>query len=428
MVTVCKHTKFEGMKTFAQNILLFLALPSFLMAQDPVIQTGEVLQCEKVFSASRDELVALWKKNKVSRYMVPVRYDVDVYEILYTSRYPNGNVVSTSGLLFVPVMPEKARRPLLMFNHGTQIRHERKVGMRAEQAICMGFAADGYVVAMPDYFGIGKGEGIHIYQHAESEAQANIDMIRALRKLEDSLHLRLNEQLFISGYSQGGHAAMATHKFIEECYAEEFKVTASAPMSGAYDMTGVQSRVMFEEYSHPAYLPYLLSGYNEVYRLFSDIRRIFKSPYDTLVKHFYDGKTRFDEINKRLPSVPAQMIHDDLVEQFRSNPNFSFLQVLRQNDVYDWRPQSPMMLCYCQADEQVDYRNSLVAYKAMKAKGSRHVYLTHAGKKFNHFKCALYSVLYTKFFFDSFRKGRKYGSRGPIVKRMILGVAKAFAD
>lgn len=424
-------TKFEGMKMFAQNLLIFMALSGLLKAQEEaaiIYQPGDVIQCEKVLTATRQELVDLWKKNKVSRFMVPVRYDVDIYEILYASRYPNGDIIRTSGLLFVPQMPDKARRPLLMFNHGTQIKHERKVGLRYEQAICVGFATDGYVVGMPDYFGIGKGERIHIYQHAESEAQANIDMIRAIRKLNDSLNLRLNDQLFITGYSQGGHAAMATHKYIEECYPEEFKVTASAPMSGAYDMTGVQSRVMYEKYTHPAYLPYLLSGYNEVYRLFSDIRKIFKHPYDTLVKHFYDGKTRFDDINKRLPEVPAEMIHDHLVEQFRSNPNFSFLQVLRQNDVYDWSPKSPIMLCYCEADEQVDYRNSLVAYEKMKANGSKHVYLTHAGKKFNHFKCALYSVLYTKFFFDSFRKGSRYGSRGPVIKRMVLGVAKAFAD
>lgn len=410
------------------STLLFFNNLFYSYGQPSAPRTGEPVRVEKVMAVTKEELINLWKRNRVSRFLVPVRYDVDIYELIYTSLYPGGDVVRCSGLLFVPRMPASAKRPLLMFNHGTQIKHERRVRLAAEQAICVGFATDGYVVAMPDYFGIGKGERNHIYQHAESEARANMDMIRAIRSLHDSLDLRFNNQLFITGYSQGGHAAMATHKFMEECHPEEFQVTASAPMSGAYDMTGVQSEIMYKEYTHPAYLPYLLSGYNEVYKLFSDLRKIFKHPYDTLVKHFYDGKTRFDDINKRLPSVPAQMIHDHLVQEFRTNPNFSFLQVLRQNDVYDWAPKSPIMLCYCQADEQVDYRNSLVAYKKMKANGSKYVYLTHAGKKFNHFKCALYSVLYTKLFFDSFRKGSRYGSRGPILKRMLLGISKLFAD
>ena len=41
-------------------------------------------------------------------------------------------------------------------------------------------------------------------------------------------------------------------KNIEE-YNTEFRVTASAPMSGAYDMTGVQAGVMYEKYDHPLY-------------------------------------------------------------------------------------------------------------------------------------------------------------------------------
>jgi len=409
--------------------LSFLSLFSLnLYAQNNAIRPGDVLQCTKVLSVTKSELSGLWKKNKISRFLVPVRYDVDVYELVYASKYPDGEVVETSGLLFVPLTQDKKSRPLLMFNHGTQLRNNRKVGLRSEQGICVGFATDGYVVAMPDYFGIAKGDKIHIYQHAESEAQSNIDMIRAIRKLHDSLGLHLNDQLFITGYSQGGHAAMATHKFIEECYFDEFTVTASAPMSGAYDMTGVQSEIMFKQYTHPAYLPYLLSGYNEIYKLFSDIRKIFKAPYDTLIPKFYDGKTHFDDINRKLPSKPVEMLKEEYVEEFRSNPKFSFLQVLYQNNVHDWKPSRPVMLCYCEADEQVDYRNSISAYQKMKANGSKHIYLTHAGKKFNHFRCALYSVIYTKLFFDSFRKGKKFGSRGPVFKRALLGISKAFVD
>ncbi|MBO0155283.1 hypothetical protein J0688_25075, partial [Vibrio parahaemolyticus] len=45
-----------------------------------------------------------------------------------------------------------------------------------------------------------------------------------------------SSHLFITGYSQGGHVAMATHKVIERDYAREFTVTASGPMSGPYNL------------------------------------------------------------------------------------------------------------------------------------------------------------------------------------------------
>tara|TARA_B100000963_G_scaffold321279_1_gene304410 strand:+ start:2975 stop:3127 length:153 start_codon:yes stop_codon:yes gene_type:complete len=42
-------------------------------------------------------------------------------------------------------------------------------------------------------------------------------MIRAAREfIADSLNLIDNGQVFLTGYSQGGHACMATHKYIYE--------------------------------------------------------------------------------------------------------------------------------------------------------------------------------------------------------------------
>ena len=60
---------------------------------------------------------------------------------------------------------------------------------------------------MPDYIGMGESPGLHPYVHGESEATATIDMIRAAREfITDSLNLIDNHQVFLSGYSQGGHA------------------------------------------------------------------------------------------------------------------------------------------------------------------------------------------------------------------------------
>jgi hypothetical protein len=48
----------------------------------------------------------------------------------------------------------------------------------------------------------------------------------------------LDGRLFLIGYSQGGHATAAAHRELEARHANEFTVTAAAPMAGALDLSG----------------------------------------------------------------------------------------------------------------------------------------------------------------------------------------------
>ena len=84
----------------------------------------------------------------------------------------------------------------------------------------------------------------------------------------------------------------------------------------------------------------------------------------------------------------------------------------------------PMQLCYCDADEEVPYQNSISAYETMKKNGSTTVELWDSGKKFGHENCALFAVVYTKMFFDGFRYGRHPGTHGPAFKRLLLNIGK----
>ena len=97
---------------------------------------------------------------------------------------------------------------------------------------------------------------------------------------------------------------------------------------------------------------------------------------------------------------------------------------MKENSVHDWKAESPVQLCYCEADEEVKYENAIVAHAKMKDNGTKHVTLRHVGKKFSHRQCADYACIYTKFFFDSFRKGSKKGRKGPVHKRFLLSLAK----
>ena len=182
--------------------------------------------------------------------------------------------------------------PLISYQHGT-ISNNSNVpsNMGGEFIIGLIAAAHGYVVSMPDYLGMGDGPGFHPYSHAATEASAVLDLIRAGKTFCNNSGTPLNDQLFLMGYSQGGHATMAAIREIELYYPTEFNVVATVPMAGPYDLSGVQRELLESDsvYSQPGYLPYIMLGYNEVYGLFDSIQQVLKPPYDSLVEVLFDG-------------------------------------------------------------------------------------------------------------------------------------------
>ena len=115
--------------------------------------------------------------------------------------------------------------PFVIYNHGTTIRPERRLGYNGEEQIALMFSTDGYGVAMPDYVGLGHGERVHLYVHAESEANAGIDMMKAIDEMNTEFNIKRNKLLFTTGYSQGGHASFAAHKYLEELNDGSFHQT-----------------------------------------------------------------------------------------------------------------------------------------------------------------------------------------------------------
>lgn len=376
-------------------------------------------------TVTKDEFRAMTKKKHLPKSVAPAHYTVDVYDVTYYTKWHDGSTIKASGLYYVP---RDSRKPLaeLVYDHGTQVNRGRRSKLGPQENLCLGFAMDGYAVMQPDYIGLGTGDKFHLYQVAESEAQAGVDMIIAMRELNDSLKVKTSGQLFLTGYSQGGHASLATHKLIEEKYADRIHVTASSPMSGAYDMGGVQGLEMFKPYSKPYYLPYLLASFNEVYHFVpGDINVIYKHPYDSLMPILFDGKHSVGNIDKYLPPTPIDMIKDEFVRSFMNDTAHPLRVALRENGLCNWKPESPVQLCYCDSDEQVSAKNSLLAFKTMTALGAKHVTLRRAGSNFTHNRCALLATLDTKMYFDTFRHGSKYGGKGAAGQRIVANIAKS---
>lgn len=304
-----------------------------------------------------------------------LRYDVAVYRIGYQTLDAFGNLTAASGVVGVPLgIPAGA--PLLSFQHGTITSRANAPSVNlqetgADLALYL-MGASGYVMAAPDYLGFGDSSGLHPYMHAKTLAWTVIDLIRATRSLAADSGYPLNGQLFLTGYSEGGYATMAAQREIETHHADELSITASAPMAGAYDLSGTMLQLFLsgDPVPSPLQFPYILLAYNEIYGFYEEITNLLAGEYVNTVLGLFDGENDSDTINAALPSVFHELFAPNLLTALESSGYHPLRTALESNDVYRWMPVSPTRLYHCLDDDIVPYANATVAFDYFTAAGA----------------------------------------------------------
>ncbi len=385
-------------------LTLFLILSSFHL-----VFSQDLIDSEYLGFQTGDNLAAQYGFNIFD-------FDVDHYKIEYTTLDVQGVLDTASGLLSIPEATNKAF-PLLCYQHGTigsktDVPSNLQGGYQAAEV----WAGVGYITFAPDFLGLGESRGFHPYVHRHSEASAAIDMRAAVITFLNNNDIHFNNQFFITGYSQGGHAAAALQRELEENYSSTIPVTASAPMSGPYSISGVMNDFMLSEapYNFVAYLPYTILSYQTVYgNLFNNLEDTFKPDYAVIIEEFYNGNITLDNLNQTLMSMLTQdfggpitikMLQDSVIANVSNNPNHPFNIALRDNDVHDWAPQAPTRLYYCQADDQVPFMNAVVADSVMNALGAIDLDALNLNSDFDHGECVTPAIFAGYIFFGTFQQ------------------------
>lgn len=333
-------------------------------------------------------------------------YDVSIYRVTYTTFDHRGLATEATGALCVPV--GGSAMPLVAFQHGTEFLRTDAPSNSGSADHLAGafFAGSGYATVLTDYLGLGlTSPALHPYLHARSEAIACVDMLRAsVDYLTAGLGVTLNGQLFLAGYSQGGHATLALQRELETHHTNAFSVSASAPMAGPYDLSGTMTGglVSTEPYPSPAYVPYIVFGLNTVYRIFGSPGEVFKAPYDTLLPPMYRGTNTASEINAVMPEVPRDVFRDDFLAGLTNDPSHPLAVALDRNSLHlGWIPQATTRLYHCSGDLTVPPANSRTAYDAFVSNGAAAVSIVDPQPGADHGGCALPSLSAAKTWFDS---------------------------
>ena len=337
-------------------------------------------------------------------------HDIDLYKLIYETIDHAGQPTTASGLLVVP-KNLTSPAPIVSFQHGTILKkNDVPSALGTGKELGWIYAAAGFVFAAPDYLGLGEGPGLHPYVHAASEASAVIDMLRATRSACSKLATDLNGQVFLMGYSQGGHATAAAQREIEANHSIEFDLTASAPMATPFDISGIMADYTMADsaYSSPGYIPYILYAFNQIYDIFDPLESIFVEPYDSLLPLYINANAPFslEQLESVLPAskIPIDIIKFDILQQILTNQSHPFWTALQDNDVYDWMPVTPMLLCHCDQDVDVPFENSTKAMARFNQLGFSDVDLVNPFSGGDHGTCLIPSIVRSYGWLNTFRE------------------------
>lgn len=368
-----------------------------VLATPGPVDRGRLLEWTRTATLTRSEIQFLFT---LGGFPALAHWDVQVYRVVYETVDAQRLRTRASGAVAVPVTPP-GPLPLVSYQHGTVLRRD-DVPSRAnlEGLLGVAFATDGYAAVLPDYLGLGDSPGVHPYHHAESAASTVIDLLRAARALASAEGIPLGSKLFLTGYSQGGHATLAALREIEARHAGEFPVTACAAGGGAYDLSGV-TRLDFltgRPLPNPFNLLYLLTGLRDVYG-FPDY---LAAPYATLLPPLLDGTREISEVNAMMPRNPLDILLPEAREALASDPGHPFRVALRRNDLLDWAPRTPLRLYHCAGDRDVPAANATTARDAFAARGVT-VAVLDPEPSADHAGCAQPTLLDIKAWFDAQR-------------------------
>ncbi|MBL7796996.1 MAG: T9SS type A sorting domain-containing protein [Saprospiraceae bacterium] len=392
---------------------IFISLFFFLCGLFPTLLHSQTLVSSTLLgSRTRAQLV--------SQFGVPlIQYGVKYYRITYTTNNLQGQLDTVSGLVCVPDDPTRIY-PRVVYHHGTA---GSKLGVPSFNVVSGGegvignlFAGMGYVAILPDLLGLGVSDGFHPYVHAASESWVAADMLRVLPAFAAQYGVHLNEQLFSTGYSQGGHSSMAFHRDVENTWQNEFEMTAAAHLSGPYSIAEVMRELILSDsvYFYPGYLPNTILSYQTVYgNLFGQLDEVFKQPYAAKIAEFYAGTISLSSLNDDLidlleanegASRPLRMLQSDILQEIIADPGHPFNVALKDNNVYAWAPEKPTRIFYCMADDQVPFRNSLVARDTMTARGAVNLAASDVNSAADHGGCVTPALTSTLLFFLGFQQ------------------------
>jgi hypothetical protein len=349
--------------------------------------------------------------------------DILTYHIEYETVGGANEPTTASAALMVPTglgANCTGGRPILLYAHGTTTDQKFDMtNMQNAETLFLAalFASKGYIVVAPNYAGYDTSTLPYTpYLVADQQSKDMIDALTAARTALPLASVTLtqdNGQLFVTGYSQGGYVAMATHRAMQNL---GLKVSAAAPMSGPYALAAFVDAVFYGDVngSGPVSAALLFTAYQHSYgNIYASTSDVFEAQYAGGIEDLLPSTTPRSQLYAQgklpefalfsstppapayagitPPTTPADLAFVfaqgfgsgnlflnsyrlSYLQDAQANPDGGFptlttglpatspqlpaRQALRMNDLRNWTPAAPVQLCGGAFDPIVFWFNS----------------------------------------------------------------------
>ncbi len=309
----------------------------------------------------------------ISSVKEKIKYGVMVYKVTYNTTFQGENK-QASGLVCIPV--GEGPFPVMSYQNGTNTLHSEAPSVKPERDLYLLLefvTSTGFIVAIPDYLGFGVSDDMfHPYLHKESTVQTVLDLLRAIKELNQNyLDVAMNDRLYLTGYSQGGWATMQVEKAIELEHSDEFNLQAAASGAGPYDLVQMNEYITSQtNYPMPYFIGYMYNGYTKMNLITTPIGEVFQDPYATRIPTLYDGTKTGDEINAELTTTIADLFTADYLANYTTDSKYeSVMSTLEENSVDAWNTSIPTLIIHGTDDDFVPIEISSSIYQDFLQKG-----------------------------------------------------------
>jgi hypothetical protein len=234
---------------------------------------------------------------------------VDVYYVKFWTLGGAGETTQSSGALMVPTGAAptcSGPRPIVLYAHGTNANKALNLANVTDTSNAEGillaamFAAQGSIVVAPNYAGYDISTlGYHPFVNAEQQSGEMMDILAAARTaLPNTLSAATSDsgKLFVTGYSEGGHVAMATQRALE---ASGAVVAGAAPMSGPYALEAFGDALFLGDVDlgSTEFAPLLTTSYQKAYgNIYNTPGDVYSATYSSGIETLLPSDTPIDTL------------------------------------------------------------------------------------------------------------------------------------
>ena len=248
-------------------------------------KNGKLVSVESIQTLTPEQVHAISRQNYGAAAPAPTGPVIKAV-LKYTSLDDEKNVIHLYARAYIPASGESL--PVFGFAPGTTGIGDQCAASLEQPAVknwanyeshMATYAGQGYASIITDYEGMRDPSRLHHYMVGELEGRAVLDSVLVLQNWADTKNRVSKNDVFVGGFSQGGHSAMWADK-IQRNYAPQIPIKGVVGFGPVSDV-----KRTLEDVGRGANLtwfgPLVLASYSDYYKRDYELSRILTPKWST---------------------------------------------------------------------------------------------------------------------------------------------------